>query len=376
MPLMTARERIEAAFSEEGAPEFGVVIPYEELHIRDNWRELTSYPWWHQFEPDLDLQMRWRIDVRTWLDHDWTPLPFFYSFEERESIRIEPSEDGVYRVDRRSTGKTRLEAPCVGGWNTSGKVQSCRPEHPPTTFEEINRLVPNPPADMPLDGRGDLSAAILNDYGKELYPVCQVASPLWACYGLWGFEGLMMNIADRPDLVEHACRRHLAWSTWVVRRAALLGARGIWIEECLTDSIGPEAFGRLNIPHLRQLVEEIRSLGMRSIYYYCGSPAGKWDHILSVGADALSLEESKKGFTNDIDEAVDVIKGRCVLLGNLSSIGTLQNGTEDELRAEVGRHLAAGRRNRGRFIMSLGSPVTPRTPKERVRLYCDLVHEA
>jgi uroporphyrinogen-III decarboxylase len=45
------------------------------------------------------------------------------------------------------------------------------------------------------------------------------------------------------------------------------------------------------------------------------------------------------------------------------------------LRAEIARQIAAGRRNGGRFVLSLGSPVTPGTPMERVRRYCDLAHE-
>jgi uroporphyrinogen-III decarboxylase len=59
----------------------------------------------------------------------------------------------------------------------------------------------------------------------------------------------------------------------------------------------------------------------------------------------------------------------------LDAIVLLESGTEQEIRAEVARQIAAGRRNGSRFIMSLGSPVTPGTPVERVRLYCDLVHE-
>ena len=44
-------------------------------------------------------------------------------------------------------------------------------------------------------------------------------------------------------------------------------------------------------------------------------------------------------------------------------------------RAEIVRQIQAGRRNGSRFVMSIGSPVTPGTPPERVRLYCDLAHE-
>ena len=74
-------------------------------------------------------------------------------------------------------------------------------------------------------------------------------------------------------------------------------------------------------------------------------------------------------------DVVARLRGRCTVLGNLASIGVLQDGTEEELRAEIQRQIAAGRRNGSRFIMSLGSPPTPATSAERVRLYCDLARE-
>ena len=47
----------------------------------------------------------------------------------------------------------------------------------------------------------------------------------------------------------------------------------------------------------------------------------------------------------------------------------------EAVRREVARQLRAGEANQGRFVMSLGSPVTPGTPVERVRRYCELVRE-
>jgi uroporphyrinogen-III decarboxylase len=160
-----------------------------------------------------------------------------------------------------------------------------------------------------------------------------------------------------------------------VRDAAAHGTAGIWIEECMTDMVSPRAFESLHLPHLRTIVAEIRAAGMKSIYYYCGDPAGKWDLLFAAGADALSLEESKKGFTIEIGEVVERAGGRCAVLGNLDAIGLLPNGTEAQLRAELQRQIEAGRRSGGRFVMSLGSPVTPGTTVERVRRYCDMVHE-
>ena len=182
-------------------------------------------------------------------------------------------------------------------------------------------------------------------------------------------------VATRPDLVEYACRRFLARSLYSVHAAAALGAAGIWIEECMTDMISPSAFASLSVPFVRPLVEEIRAVGLGSIYYFCGDPAGKWEQLISVGADALALEESKKGFAIDIEDVVQTVRGRCTVLGNLDAINILPNASEEQLRAEISRQIAAGRINGGRFIMSLGSPVTPGTSVQRVRLYCDLVHK-
>ena len=185
----------------------------------------------------------------------------------------------------------------------------------------------------------------------------------------------MTMIADRPELVRYACARNLERCLLVIQEAADASAAGIWIEECLTDMISPQAFATLVVPFVRPLVEAIRRAGMQSIYYFCGDPTGKWGHLLDVGADALSLEESKKGFRIDIEDVVDRVNGRCAVLGNLDAIDLLTNGTEQDLRAEIARQVAAGRRNRNRFVMSLGSPVTPETPVSKVRLYCDLARE-
>jgi uroporphyrinogen-III decarboxylase len=95
---------------------------------------------------------------------------------------------------------------------------------------------------------------------------------------------------------------------------------------------------------------------------------------MDTGADALALEEGKKGFAIDIVAVADRMRGRMALLGNVDAIGLMEHGSDDDLAAEIARQCEAGRRNRGRFVVSLGSPVTPGTPLARVRQYCDLVH--
>jgi len=376
---MTGRANIEAAFSPQGAADFGVVICYEGIYIRDHWDQLTSCPWWYRHAPDIERQMQWQREVIAKTGQDWFELPSFYPRARREHLRIRGHADHADLFDERSGQHKRLARPAVGGWTARGSSESVHPSHLARTRDEIDALIPLPSASRaaraPDDGRHDLARAMVAEFGPALYPTRSVSSPLWGCYHLWGFEGMMTMIADQPDLVRYACARNLERCLVVVQEAADAGAAGMWIEECLTDMISPRAFAELVAPFVRPLVEAIRGAGMHSIYYFCGDPTGKWECLLDVGADALSLEESKKGFVIDIDDVVDRVEGRCAVLGNLDAIDLLAHATEQQLRAEIARQMAAGRRNGRRFVISLGSPVTPETPVSRVRLYCDLAHE-
>lgn len=372
---MTGRERIEAAFSDAGTTETAAVICYEGVYIRDRWDEITGLPWWYQFAPDIERQMEFRTRAVQSLGQDWFNLPLCLPGAERNKRTIEERPDGVF-LAYEDGRRDRLERPPVGGTHIARPSQDddrSRPNLP----QEVDREVPLPdeiPEDAARDGRSDLADALLDRFGRTHFPIHHVHSPLWETNRLWGFEGMLTRTATEPDLVEYACGRLLELALHKVRQCAEIGVAGIWIEECFTDMLSPDSFRRLNVPFMKRLVDGIRSCGMKSIYYFSGNPGGRWEHILSVGADALALEESKKGFQVDVSEVAGMTNGGCVLLGNLDAVGVLQEASSAGLEKEVSRQIDAGKANGRRFIMSTGSPVTPATPVQRVREYCDLVH--
>ncbi len=323
-------------------------------------------------------------EVASRIGQDWVQLFPFCAADERADLPLDERADGVYQINPATGEANKLSPPQVSGWTMEDQVESVRAEALPDSFNEVDRLLVRSYGEEILSNTPDRAAGrvtqdaasqVTNTLGRELYPCRHISGPFWSTYGVWGFEGMMMLAGTRPDLVKHACDRILDRNLAEIRACASHGTAGVWIEECLTDVLSPAAFADLNQPYIRRLVEEIRSCGMNSIYYYTGNPAGKWDLILSIGADALSLEESKKNFRVDIAEVAERLAGKCVLLGNLDAMDVLQKGSEAELRTELKRQMQAGRKNKSRFIMSLGSPVTPDTPVERVRLYCDLAHE-
>lgn len=374
---MNGKEKMQAALSREGTSEFPAVICYEGIFVRDHWDQLSSYPWWYQYETDINKQVEWRREVIFKIGQDWTCLPFFYSNEEQSQGKIEVCDDEAYLVH--NTEKRKLTKPQKSGWNPNGKVQSLKPKALIQTKDDIDRLI-RPvdrtyPERLVKEGRNKLAEHLLSTVSGSLYPILHISSPLWYCYQIWGFEGMMLAIVDQPELLQYACDKFLEQRFIDIKTAKALGAQGLWLEECFTDMISPEQFKRINVPLIRQMTDAIRAEGMSSIYYYCGNPADRLDLILSCNADAISLEESKKGFSIDIEDVTEYVSGRCTVLGNLNSYDVLEKGTPEQLEHEIKRQLNAGKKNKNRFIMSLGSPVTPDTPVSRVRLYCDIVHE-
>lgn len=375
---LTPRDRILAALSPGGTSDFAAVIPYEGIYFRDRWFELSPRPWWHLHSPDIEQQLGWRRDAAQALGQDWFAVGPSTSAEDREALSIEERPEGVFCVDRRTGEERRLEEPRVSGIPDSSEPLTIQPPALPSTVEEVDACIRPPDAALPdriiREGRDELARRCLQDFGAELFPISHVSSPLWTCYDRWGFEGMMLLLMDSPEVVLRACERNLEHQLVGVQVARAVGAQGIWIEECMLDMIRPDDYRTFNLPFVRRLTEAIRQAGMFSIHYFCGNPGRHWDCLLDTGADALALEEGKKGFEIPIEQVVERIGGRMCVLGNLDSIGVLQDGTDEDLEREIRRQLAAGRANRGRFIMSLGSPVTPGTPVSRVRRYCDLVH--
>ena len=380
MPNMaptTRQKRFSEALSPTGTTEFPVVICYDSIFVRDHWNKITDVPWWYRDSGIVDYELAWVTDFIEHTDLDWIRVRPSPSRKTRESIVFEVRDTGVFQIDTISGRETPLSAPVVGGKNSAAGVYRKAEVVIPADRNEADASVHIPrPLDMDVfiaEGRADFSREIGNQIDVIRYSA--IAGPIWSFYSRYGYEGMMLFLARDPDLAKRVAERIAESSLNNLRIAHALGADAIWIEDCLTDQIHPDHFAAINVPLLQLYTRTIRSLGMKSVYYYCGNPFDRFDHILRIGADAYHFEESKKHFTIDICEVVERINGGAAVFGNLDSIGILQDGSDSDLAREIDRQLEAGTRNGNRFIMSIGSPVTPLTSVNRVRDYARIAHK-
>ena len=365
-------DRLRNAMTQD-SDQLGVIICYEGIYTRDHLDDVTDMPWWAWHGPDMD--MRQEVFQRYVARHD---LDCFVlrdgpTHDDRANLRIEGDGDRAWIINRTTGAREELVRPPVGGVAV-----------PPFNDQALDRsgfdtmLGPDPDPEQFFGGRGT-GAWEFSDWQRQEFPdiylLDGVLSPLWQLTQYFGFEGAMTVPLEDPDLTRHALRRLTARQIARLPAIAARGAHGVWIEECFTDMHSPTLFAQLNVPLVAEMVSAIHDNGMQAIYYYCGNPCDRWQLLKATGADAIHVEESKKDFRIDVADASEALGPDVCLFGNLDAIGLLEQGSDDDLRREVQRQMDVGRARQGRFVLSIGSPVTPATSVQRVRRYAALAHE-
>ena len=376
---MTGRNKILAALSERGSASAPVVLCYPEIFMRECWERVTAVPWWGMLSQDIEVAIQVHRDLLAVTGEDRVRIWMSSPRSDRLRFRIE-GVDGhrARKIDTQTGQVEELFRPPPGGF-VSAYDQLLNENKVFTSREEIDAVLPLPPEEtsesLAADGRLDKPQRMLAEFGAEKMPWTQFPSPITPLLHIWGFEGLMVACMERPDLVEYACQRVVLCNR---RRIAIWKAAGvelIWLEEGYSDQISPRLYERLLLPAIQETTADLRRAGLKSIHYYAGNPNDRLELLISGGADALSLECSRKGFSIDIEDVARQVAGRMAILGNLDEIHVLGRGPVSAIWAEVRRQLEAGRVNGGRFLMGIAGPITPGTPLEHVRAVAEAVHD-
>jgi uroporphyrinogen-III decarboxylase len=366
---MKSKDKMLTAMTSGLKSDFPVVIPYVDIFLRDHWDEVTDQPWWVNCNTDLSARLKVEEDLQSKLDLDWVQCGMCPSKNWRESHNIKIHGDHVFLVN--STGeKIEIRRQPAGGTyipiEKELQIKSMEniDEHLKVIDEET----------LIQSGMLDYMKMVVENFGSEKFICTSMGSPFWVALNTYfGFKGMFLNLFRKPKLVERVLEKITESSIELLKAYAKVGVNGVWLEECLASKseISLNYFKRFVLPYNTLLISEMKRLGLKSIYYACGDIRDRLELMIETGTDCISFEESKKGFEIDIAWVNKVVSGRVCIFGNLDAIRVLQNGTSRELKREIMRQISIGSKY-GKFVMSLGSPVTPHTPLSRVKEYISI----
>ncbi|MEM1574234.1 MAG: uroporphyrinogen decarboxylase family protein [Candidatus Methanomethylicaceae archaeon] len=371
---MNSKDKMLIAMTKGLKSDFPVVIPYISIFLRDHWDEITDQPWWlMNYNIDPLARLKVEQDLQRKLDLDWVQCGMCPSKEWRMNHKIETQRNRTFLVNILGKEKKEIKRQPI-----SGEYIPIEKEPLIKSVEDIDKFIEVTSAENIIQsGKLDYAKLIVEKFSSNKFICATISSPYWAALNTYfGFKGMVLNLYKRPKLIHYVLEKITEQSIEVLKAYGKVGINGIWIEECLSSAseISLNYFKNFVLPYNKELISEIKRLGMKSIYYCCGNIYDRLELIIEADSDCISVEEGKKGFRNDISYVNKVVAGRACIFGNLDAIKVLQNGTTEELRREIRRQISVGYEY-GKFVMSLGSPVTPQTPTSRVKEYIEIARQ-
>lgn len=370
---MTSKERVFAALEGSNPGPTPVSSPYTGLFQLDHFGEYTGRPNW-QWAQWLNAGPEGYLKVFREM-HRQTPFDLVQphgapSQEDRKSVEFVERDGKPWRHDRRNDSWTSLET-------VSGHAMdfAANEERHVRTREDADRMMrPTPAREQAESGGLDYVRAVAREMGPHYFILSGgVIGTMFAVQPFTGESALLEMMVEDPGLLDYIARKALESGVEQVRALASCGGDGIFVDESLatSDAISPAQYERFCLPVTRGLVDEIHRQDHKAFVFYFGGIADRLDLIAATGADAIGVEASMKGYTNDLPDIAKRLGKRVAVLGNVDPLGTLEKGTDAELEAELARQAKAREFARG-YIASTGSPITPRTTLARVRRFIEL----
>jgi uroporphyrinogen-III decarboxylase len=373
---MTNKQRVLAVLEGKPVDRPPVTSLYNFLYQQDHFSELTGLPQW-RLQQWLAMPPEEHVEI-------YAQMQAAAPFELLQPQHSAPSrawrtrqefveKDGhPFRHDRETGEWVQLDKATVSGHATDGHANEDR--HVFTCADVDARVTVTPAAQQIADGANDYIEAIVKRFGRDEFIISGgVIGTIYSCHWHVGLTNLFSLLIEEPELIDYLCEKILAQNLEAIRRFAAAGGDAIYIDDATStsDMISPAMYERFSLPYMKAMVDEIHRLKHKAILIYFGGIMDRLELIAATGADGLLPEASMKGFVNDTAEIARRIGDRMTLFSNIDPVAVLQNGTDADLEAEIGRQVAAGRAARG-FILSTASPITPSTPLTRVQRFLEL----
>lgn len=209
---------------------------------------------------------------------------------------------------------------------------------------------PNAPWRMDRIKRGVDTAA-----KYDLAVITGVRGPF--AHAAWHFIGMMdfcIAILDNPAFVSRAVRLNTDFNLEFCTRMAEGGCDVFWITEDLGSNnqplINPKQYRELFLPHLREVVQHIQSLGKVVVLHSDGYIMPYLPDLVGTGINGLNpIQRSAK---MKIQEVKQLYGDRICLVGNVDNYNVMELGTPADVEASAKECIRAAARGGGHILGS------------------------
>lgn len=192
---------------------------------------------------------------------------------------------------------------------------------------------------------------------KTYVKTCIDSAPFSAAACTVGPERFMVALFDEedwiPDLLEFCTDQIVKFGCL----AAEAGADGLAFGDSVSALISREMYEEIALPFAKKAVSRLKEeTGLPVFYHVCGDTNRILDLMVATGADCIEIDSMV-----DKENAHSVSKGKCCVLGNVSTVEALLNGTPDDVNREAMEMLSVFGKSGG-LILSGACEIPRKTP--------------
>ena len=174
-----------------------------------------------------------------------------------------------------------------------------------------------------------------HEYGDRVAIIGKVMGPWTICYHMVGFQDFLIMTLREPDKVRKLLDAYIPVTVAFANAQIRAGADTVTLADHATgDMVGPHTYEEFLVPLHHKMLPQI---GGPTILHVCGNCIDRISLIITEGYDAWHFE-----WKNDPKKVVKAAKGEISLLGGISNVDGLLNGTPDDVYKQARYNIEAG----------------------------------
>ncbi|MBI5817707.1 MAG: hypothetical protein HZA88_01880 [Verrucomicrobia bacterium] len=212
--------------------------------------------------------------------------------------------------------------------------------------------------------------------GNEVSVHGEVFSPFTHLMELFGYEEALMALMTDPAkchaLLDRLTVTAVAWGVAQARR----GVDAVLISSAFAGGgfISQEMYREFVLPYERRMTDAIKPTGVPVYTHTCGRIGDRLELMAETGIDGLDTLDPPPLGNVELAEAKRCVGDRLFIKGNMNSVALLDYRTKEQVIAEAGQCIRAGKPGGG-YILSTACSVAPRVEPWKLELLTPLAEE-
>lgn len=212
-------------------------------------------------------------------------------------------------------------------------------------------------------------AALGDDYSVH----GEVRAPFDHFLNILGMENGLMYLLTHAARCAEILDVTAGWSVALAVAQVRRGAEAIKISSPFAGNVflSREMYCDFIQPYEARIAAAVKAEGAAVYTHTCGGIGDRLDLLCGAGVTGIECLDPPPLGDVDINEAVEMLKDKIFIKGNVDPVNTLLRGDSRKIDEDIGRILAAAENMKG-FILSSACSVAPPTPPDNLKRMVEL----